>query len=114
MKYVKLALGILAVILLVLMLAVGVRLARELMMGGVNWLTAMGDMPVEAAETPAPTPVPAETVYEEEGGLDGDLLPKESYGNVVYDTEGMDLFEVPVESLAEDLPLLEGTPEPKK
>ena len=45
-------------ILLVLMLAVGVRLARELMMGGVNWLTAMGDMPVEAAETPVPTPVP--------------------------------------------------------
>ena len=116
MKYVKLTLGIIAVILAALALMLVVRLTRDLMMGGASLLSAMGDMPVEMAQEPAPTLPPAPVLPEDgeetvQGGLDGNLLPEESYGNVVYDTEGLDLFEVPVESLAEDLPLYTLPPE---
>jgi len=112
MKYVKLALGMAGVLVAAFLLLLVVRVGMALMRSGAQMLEAWGNMPVEEVQETAPTLPPAPVLTEDEeetvqGGLDSDLLPEESYGNVVYDTEGLDLFEVPVESVAEDLPPIE-------
>ena len=105
MKYVKLALGLAAVAVCALILVFLLRLGRELIMGGSGVLNALGNEPVED-DVPAPEPEPDTTPfpYGQSGGFidpQFDPSPVDPDPPVVYGTEGLDLFEVPVDQEAD-------------
>ena len=108
MKYVKLALGVVAVAACAAALWLMIRLGREMMMGGASLLAAMGDETPEAEMemTPPPTPQPVYTPLpfgSSGGGIDPAFDPALGLTSPhpVYETEGLDLFEVPVDQEAD-------------